>query len=343
MRIGIIGAGNVARAHLTAARTLPGLTIAGVYDIAADRARRLAGQVGSVAYDRPEPLYRDADAIIIASPNHTHARYALEAMGRHRPVLCEKPMATTAADAGEMLAEADRMPGLPHAVGFNYRFAPAVRQLRAVLDAGILGTPRLVSFAFRRDSALTRPAFTWRDSELGRSTSGALGDLGVHLIDLVRFLTTAEIEPRSCRTSLRTVVPIKDGMRVRVDDDAQVTGRLSNGADVTLIASKSAAAAEKGLRLRIVGDRAEAAYDSRHGTGYRLRTGERWVVHPLPGTPPLPDPAGEVYGWASTFRDQLQEWAGLFHGHAPRRRLADLRDGLRAQTVLQELLDSALV
>jgi glucose-6-phosphate 3-dehydrogenase len=274
----------------------------------------------------------------VASPNHTHTRYTLDAMGHGKPVLCEKPMATTLEDARQMTAAAARSPGLSHGVGFNYRYLPAVEQLRTLIATDRLGQLHFIDLAFKRDSALTRAAFTWRDSDLGQATSGALGDLGIHLIDLVSFLTGSQLDAGSCRLRLRTNVPLKEGREVRVDDDAYVSGRLLNGTYINLTASKSVGPEDTGLSMKIIAEHSEFVYHSRRGALYHLRPRARWEVGRLRGSPPLPDPPDEVYGWAGTFHAQIQEWAGLVVRQEQRRQLADISDGLRAQAVLGQLL-----
>ncbi|GIJ78827.1 glucose-6-phosphate 3-dehydrogenase [Micromonospora phaseoli] len=338
MRIGIVGAGNIARAHVNAIHLLPHTELVGVHDIAPDRAAAAATRFGCSAFDRLDSLYDQIDGVIIASPNHTHAELATEAIARGKHVLCEKPMTVTVGQARELtdMAEAS---GLSCGISFNYRYLDVVHEVRRIVDDGVLGRPLFIEVSFQRSSALTRRHFTWRDSEVGLSTSGALGDLGVHLLDLLPFMFGSAVEARNCRIKLRTNVPEREGRPVRVDDYAFVGGHLTNGVYFTMVASKSALPEDVGLSLRIVGEGSEFSYHSRDGAAYHLRSAVRWERRPLRQRRPLADPVGEVTGWGSTFHHQLREWSDLVHGRRPRTRLADFADGLRAQTILADLLE----
>jgi glucose-6-phosphate 3-dehydrogenase len=326
--------------HMSAVTANPHTTIVGVYDVATGRAEEAARAFGCAAFDSWERLYAEADGIIIASPNDTHAQYALDALGHGKHVLCEKPMTTTLADARKLAHLASRC-DVTAGVGFNYRYLAVARALRRILRSGDLGGVLFAELALMRSSALTRTAFTWRDSAQGRSTSGALGDLGVHLFDTLRFLFDAELDPSSWKIRLRTDVPEKEGQTVHVDDSAFVSGRLINGPHFHVVVSKTSLPEDRGLSLRLVGEKADFSYRSTDTTGtYRLRTRISWVEHAL-GAVQLDDPPGEVPGWTATFHAQLADWANTATGRASRSRLATFADGLRTQEVLDGLLRAA--
>jgi glucose-6-phosphate 3-dehydrogenase len=121
MKLGIIGAGKIAAMHMAAVRANPDAFLVGVYDVSDDAARAAAQRFACKAFSTPEALYPCVDGVIIATPNHTHAEIAVEAMQHHRHVLCEKPMATTIAQATEM-ARVAALSDLACYVGFNYRY-----------------------------------------------------------------------------------------------------------------------------------------------------------------------------------------------------------------------------
>lgn len=337
MRIGIIGAGNIAAAHVRAMRELDGVEAAGVYDPDRARAEALVLGTPATAFDSPEELHAAVDGVIIASPNRSHFDHACAALAHGRHVLCEKPMAVTPRQTAEM-AERAEASGLVCAVGFNYRYLPVAQELRRRIAAGDFGRILHADLAFKRGSALTRKSYTWRDGGEELATSGALGDLGVHLIDLLEFLFGHPLDPDASLVKLRTNVPAKEGRTVHVDDHAFVGGRLHDGAYVTLTASKSALPDDLGLSLRIIGERQEATYRSATGPVLWLRSGVEWTEVKLLGGNRLPDPAGEVDGWSDTFVHQLEEWADAMAGVRRPRSLAGFPDGHRAQTALDRLL-----
>jgi glucose-6-phosphate 3-dehydrogenase len=339
MRIGIIGAGNVAAAHTRAIGANAAAALAGLYDIAPERAASAASQFACRSFASPEEMYDQVDGVIIASPNHTHASFAKQALGRRKHVLCEKPMTTTVDEARRMTGLAERS-GLVCCVGFNYRHLEVVQEIRKMLADGQLGTILFAELGLRRSSALTRTVYTWRDSSIGGLTSGALGDLGVHLIDLIRFLFGSDVRTDTCRIKLQINVPEREGRQVEVDDYAFLSGHLDSGVFFNLAASKASPPEEQGFSLRIIGDRKELSYHSRDGTSYRLRSRVVWEERRLARQGRLADPPGEIIGWGDTFYHQLAAWNAAASLGAASATLAGFSDGLRTQEILNRLLAS---
>ncbi|MFE2296934.1 Gfo/Idh/MocA family protein [Streptomyces sp. NPDC059445] len=337
MRVGIVGAGGIGHTHARAVAASDTASLAGVFDLDQDKAWALAHAMGTTAFTTPADLYEAADGVVIASPNRTHADYAHEAIATGLSVLCEKPMAVSLAQATGMRTLAADAPGIC-AMGFNYRYLQVIRETRRHIDEGTLGRILHVDVAFKRASALTRKHFTWRDSAEERLTSGALGDLGVHLIDLLHFLFGGPVDPAACQVALRTKVARKGSRTVEVDDHTFVSGRLRTGPSFTLTASKASQPHETGLTLALTGTRGELTHDSKDGPVLQLRTGVDWEQIKLLGTARLDDPSGEVTGWADSFVDQLHDWTRAVTAAPGPRTLADFEDGHRAQQVLQDLL-----
>ncbi|MFE5243325.1 MULTISPECIES: Gfo/Idh/MocA family protein [unclassified Streptomyces] len=338
MRVGIIGAGNIGRVHARAvlASADDGVSLAGLFDVDQGRAGALAAELGTRAFASLGELHGATDGIVVASPNRTHAAYAGEALAHGRHVLCEKPMATSLAETAEMLRLSSGATGVS-CVGFNYRYLPAVREIRRRIEEEEIGRVLHVAVALRRSSAVTRARFTWRDGPAERSTSGALGDLGVHLVDMLHFLFRSPVDTGSCRVGLQTRVATKEGHEVMVDDHAFVSGGLTDGPHFTLTASKSSAPDELGLAVTVTGSRGDLSYHSRDGQILLVRTGVDVEPVKLLGPARLPDPPGEVTGWGDSFLEQLQEWAGAASGTRPEV-LAGFGDGHLAQRVLEDLL-----
>ncbi|OSZ60029.1 oxidoreductase [Streptomyces pharetrae CZA14] len=337
MRVGIIGAGGIGRVHAEAVRAGTGVSLSGVYDVDRDRACALAGALRTRAFGSPHELYEASTGVIIAAPNRTHAGYAREALENGRSLLCEKPMAVSLAEAADMRTRAAASAAVC-AMGFNYRYLGVVQEARRRITDGTLGRVLHADIAFTRPSALTRKHVTWRDGEAERCSSGALGDLGVHLIDLLHFLFDSSIDLTRCRVGLQTKVPRKGGVEVKVDDHAFVSGLLEDGPSFTLTASKATRPEHTGFTLALTGSRGDLVHHSQDGPVLHARTGVDWEPVKVLGPGRLADPAGEVPGWADSFVDQLHAWAGAVTGSRPPASVADFDTGYRAQRVLEELL-----
>jgi len=163
-------------------------------------------------------------------PNAVHAEPTIAAAKAGKHVLCEKPLALDAAEAQRMWAEAESA-GVVHMTGFNYRFVPAVRLAREILESGQLGdvvhfrARYLQSWGWEADESV------WR-FDRAQAGTGAIGDLGAHIIDIARYLV-GEIDAVSAVVT--TFVPGR-----RVDDHFAATVEFENGVVGTLEASRLA-------------------------------------------------------------------------------------------------------
>ncbi len=246
VRIGVLGCGNIARAaHL---RSLAGSTGAKVVAIAdADAAslsaaRALAPDAKCVAHYSDVLAEPDVDAVIIALPPAMHAEATVSALQRGKHVYVEKPLATTVADAARVITTWQGS-GLTGMIGFNYRFNPIVRQARSRIAAGAIGQPIAVRTVF---ATPRRTMPSWKQQ---RGTGGgALLDLAVHHIDLVRFLLDAEV----AKVSAEIHSTSSD------QDTAFLQLRLTNGVTAQSMCSLSAIEED---RIEIYGSNAKVTID----------------------------------------------------------------------------------
>jgi len=186
VRVGIIGVGIMGADHArTLATQVPGATLQAIFDADAARAKAVAAETGAVSLAKgPVALINDPaiDAVILASPDSTHAPLTLAAIAAGKPVLCEKPLAPTAREALEIVAaEALRGKRLVQ-VGYMRRFDPAYVELKARLGSGALG-PALMFHCFHRNVA----APDWFDAKM------AIGNSAVHEFDIARWLLDTEL------------------------------------------------------------------------------------------------------------------------------------------------------
>jgi predicted dehydrogenase len=194
------------------------------------------------------------DFVSIVTPNHMHAPAARAFLERGFHVVCDKPLATTLADA-EMLCRLAAERGRVFAVTHNYAGYPMIKQARALVAAGELGTVRRVMAEYVQDW-LSAPVeqqgskqAAWRTDPAQSGPAGAVGDIGTHAEHLARYVTGLDLE--ALCADLHTFVPGR-----RLDDDASMLLRYQGGARGTLQCSQVATGEENTLRLRVYGDRA---------------------------------------------------------------------------------------
>jgi len=203
--VGMVGYAFMGRAHSQAWRTVdrvfelpvrPRLAaICGRDRAAAESAAARLGWAATETDWRALIARDDVQLIDIAAPGSLHAPVAIAALQAGKHVLCEKPLANTLAEAERMAAAADAAfpSGARAMVGFNYRRVPALALARRLVEQGRIGTLRHVRAVYLQDWLVDPDSpLTWR-LQAERAGSGALGDLGAHIVDLARFLTGDEI------------------------------------------------------------------------------------------------------------------------------------------------------
>ncbi len=249
--IGMFGYAFMGKAHTNAYKKLPYMIYPppAIPRLVAVAGRNEEGVKEAAARYGYEKYYLDWREMLMdpdiqlfdnGGPNNMHAEPTIAAANAGKHVLCEKPLARSADEARTML-DAVTKGGVKHMVGFNYRFVPAIRQAYELIKSGALG--EIYHFrAVYLQEWITDPNFPmiWRlDKKL--AGSGALGDLGAHIIDLARFLVG---EPKSVMAMTRTFIterPLSDGSgtgKVDVDDAFEAVVEFANGAVGTLEASR---------------------------------------------------------------------------------------------------------
>ena len=307
----------------------------------------------------------DVHLVDICTPGDSHAEIAIAALEAGKHVLCEKPLANSVAEAEAMVAaaEAARSRGQLAMVGFNYRRVPALTFARGLVADGRLGTLRHVRVSYLQDW-LVDPDFplTWR-LQREHAGSGALGDLGAHIVDLAQYLAGEVLVGVSAQ--METFVkerPRLDGASsgltasggplrgpVTVDDAAVFTGRLASGALATFEATRMASGRKNALRLEINGEFGSLAFDlerlnelSFHDHREPAATaGFRRIVVTEAEHPYLEGwwPPGHVLGYEHTFVHQARDLVeAIASGTDPRPSFAD---GLQVQRVLAAVEESA--
>ncbi|WP_373684411.1 Gfo/Idh/MocA family protein [Micromonospora thermarum] len=223
----------------------------------------------------------DVDVVDVCTPGDSHAEIALAALAAGKHVLCEKPLANTVSEARAMAAAAAtaQAAGVRSMCGFNYRRVPAVTMMRQLVADGRLGVIRHVRATYLQDW-IVDPQFplVWR-LQKDKAGSGALGDIGAHIIDLTQYVTGQLItgvsavtetfvkeRPLPAGSSGLAATVDGDGHRpatgpVTVDDAAVFVARLDGGALATYEASRFATGRKNALRVEINGSLGSVVFD----------------------------------------------------------------------------------
>ncbi len=237
VKVGVIGCGSIARfRHLPEYHTHPNVEIIAVCDVALERAQSVAQTYGAKAYTDYIELLNDEEinAVSICTPNVFHAPMSIAALQAGKHVLCEKPMATTIEDA-ERMNEATNVSGKILMIGHNQRFVPSHQKAKAMIAKGELGK----IYSFRTAFGHSGPedwSIDGKDSwffKKDQAVIGAMGDLGVHKADLLRFILGEEM------MEVAAFVDTSAKKETNVDDTAVCILRTESGIIGTLAASWS--------------------------------------------------------------------------------------------------------
>ncbi|WP_030815711.1 Gfo/Idh/MocA family protein [Streptomyces sp. NRRL F-2799] len=364
LRIGMVGYAFMGAAHSQGWRTAgrvfdlprePVLSVLCGRD--ADAVRAAAERHGWAATEtdwRALIARDDVDLVDICTPGDSHAEIALAALAAGKHVLCEKPLANTVEEAEAMAeaAETAYVRGQLAMVGFNYRRVPAIALARRMITEGRLGTLRHVRVGYLQDWLVDPESpLTWRLRKEAAG-SGALGDLGAHVIDVAQYLAGDKLAGVSALTE--TFVrrrPLAEGGSgpVTVDDAAVFTGRFASGALASFEATRYATGRKNALRIELNGERGSLAFDlerlnelSFHdGTEAGAHAGFRRILVTEPDHPYLDAwwPPGHGLGYEHTFVHQARD---LVHAIAEGRKpVPSFVDGLEVQRVLAAVEESA--
>ena len=197
-----------------------------------------------------------ADVVAIMTPNDSHHDFAMAALGRGFDVICDKPMTNTLAEAEAVHARVQQT-GLVFCLTHNYTGYPMVRQARAMVDAGLLGTIRMLQVEYvqggRAKAGPGRRA--WKEDPVRGGPSLVMGDIGTHAHNLSRFITGLEV----CEVAaeIGAIVPGRvthdfAGAMLRLANPAN-TGDGFSGARGSFWVTQAAAGVENGLRIRVSG------------------------------------------------------------------------------------------
>jgi predicted dehydrogenase len=271
LRIGIAGAGGIARYHANNFRDTGRVTLAAVADVDRNAAEAFAAQYGiPQVYDDAERMIAEADlqAVTICTPDSSHHPLTLAALRAGLPVLCEKPLAMNVTQAREMVAAAARA-GVLTAVNFSHRARPGLQLLRRLIAGGHLGKISHFEISYLQswlmsDASLASPAMRWRLDKTV-AAAGALGDLGIHMTDMARFLVGDFASV--CGLVWHDAHEHHAGeggpaIQVTVDAAGAYLAEFANGAMGVFHTSRTAPGRGDFMRIEIYGELGSAAFNA---------------------------------------------------------------------------------
>jgi predicted dehydrogenase len=345
LRVAIIGAGMIGRAHARAFRALeasfqPPPAHIQLSVVADSEATLLKDAQRRWEFERTTTDWRsvadaaDVDVAVVALPNFQHAEVVQALLARGKHVLCEKPLASSLGDSRAMLHAAQQA-GVVHGVGFNVRRFPAIAALREQIERGTLGEIRQFSARYLTDYAASpETPFTWR-YQRNLAGSGALGDIASHIIDLAHYLVgdltgvagaalltsiTERFVPSGHVTGHAHAATTGERKPVDTDDLGSFTATFPSGAVASFRFSRIATGYRNSAAFEVVGSKGAAEFDSERAAEFQLYlengdaslNGFRRVVvgaqHPYFAQVTAMAVAGVGYGYSETYVAQAYEF-----------------------------------
>jgi predicted dehydrogenase len=362
----IVGTGFMGRVHTEAIRRLGNVAVAGVVASTAEKAERFAADF---CIEHSGANYSDflsdstIDSVHICTPNSLHCEMALAALRAGKHVLCEKPLASTVAEAQQMIALANQKK-LAHCTLYNIRSYPQVQNMRRLCESRELGEILVVQGTYSQDWLLYDTDWNWR---IESPPSRTFADIGTHWCDLIEHITgkritalcadlqtfhkTRKKPPGSVETFAGKVLRPSEFAEVRIDteDFAAMIFRLGEKARGAVTVSQVAAGRKNRLFVEIYGSEGSAAWNAeapdelwlgRRNTPNQivvkdptLLTNEAAMYADLPG--------GHSEGYDDTFK---QTFRRFYRSVADRNAPAEyptFLDGLRQMKVLAAVLESS--
>lgn len=269
--VGLIGTGYMGKCHALAWTGVhavfgdgPTIRLAHLSEITADLAATRAAEFGfarSGADWRALVADPEVDVVSVTTPNQFHAEMAVAALEAGKHVWCEKPMATSLADAVRM-RDAARASGRVAVLGYNYIQSPMVRQIEAILAAGTIGPVNHFRVEMDEDYMADAAApFGWKSD--AASGYGALDDFGVHPVSLIHALLGRIVRVLGHQSKPYATRPLPGGgtRNVETHDIASVLCELDSGASGVIALSRSAWGRKGRIAVQIFGERGSIVFD----------------------------------------------------------------------------------
>jgi predicted dehydrogenase len=369
--MGIVGVGFVGPHHIDAVRRLGYVDVVAVADMNEKLAREKADQLHvPKAYGDYQALLDDPAIQVVhnATPNYLHYPVNVAAINKGKHVICDKPLAMTAAEARKLVDLATKA-GIVHGVTFGYRGNPLVQHARAAIAKGAIGRPHFLHGYYLQDWLLKDTDYSWRLEPDKSGISSALGDIGSHWCDLAQHVSGLRIthvlgditttvpkrkKPRGAREAFQTKGSDDsfELVDIKVEDLASVLLRFDNGAKGAFSVGQVCAGHKNDLLLEICGSVKSLRW--RQEDQNALWIGNRDVSNELlqkdpaliePEARPFAHlPGGHQEGWPDANFNVMQTIYGAISSGGQGARpaaMATFEDGYRANAIVEAIIDSA--
>ena len=365
LRTAIIGTGFVGRVHLEAIRRLGFVEVAAIVDPALSAEAAAAMGVTTASFDQVL-ADKSIQAVDICTPNAMHAPMAKRALEAGKNVLCEKPLATSAAAAAELVALAAAKK-LRTCTCHNLRYYPMVQQMRRMREAGELGEIRIVQGTYSQDWLFYDTDYNWRIEATDNGPSRCVADIGSHFCDMAEHVTGLRIS-RVCadlhtfyktRRKPKGAIETFTGKTLQADnytsypvnteDMGMVMFRMGENTRGSYVASQVSVGRKNRLSIEIYGSKAGVAWDqetpNQLWVGHRNSPNEIIIKDPsllkdaARSYADLPGGHGEGYG--DTFKQMFRRFYQSLLDPNAHAEYPQFADGLRQLTILEAELASS--
>jgi len=370
IRVGVIGTGFIGPAHIEALRRLGNIEVAALADINEQTARAKAEMLNVPRfYGDYKEMLADGDikAVHICTPNNLHYQMSKEALDAGKHVVCEKPLAITAAEAKELVDLAAKKKAV-NAVHFNIRYYPLMRQVRLMVSKGEMGDIFAVQGSYLQDWLFYPTDYNWRLEPGMSGKSRAIADIGSHWIDLIEYVSGLKIVEVFAdfatfhKTRKKPLKPVETyagkilkpedykDVPINTEDYATVVLHFDNGGRGVLTVSQVAAGRKNRLYFEMDGSKKAVAWESEKPNelwiGRRDGSNEQMMRDPSLVYPEVRElisfPGGHNEGFPDTSKQMFKEIysyiaAGDFKA-APK--FPTFKDGLREMVLCEKILES---
>ncbi|MHC4242996.1 MAG: Gfo/Idh/MocA family protein [Planctomycetota bacterium] len=369
IKVGVIGTGFIGPAHIEGLRRLGNIEVAALAECSPELAESKARSLGIEEYygDYKELLKKkDIQSIHICSPNYLHYQMAKKALEAGKHIICEKPLAISAAEAEELVDLADKK-GLVNAVNFNIRYYPLSRQMRTMVEKGDMGDILAVQGSYLQDWLFYQTDYNWRLEPGQSGKSRAIADIGSHWMDLIEYITGLKIKELCAdfatfhKIRKKPLKPVEtyagkvlqpedyEDMPIDTEDYATVLFRFENDARGVMTVNQVAAGRKNRLFFELNGSKKSIAWESESPNqiwiGRRDGNNEIMMRDPslvYPETMSLIDyPGGHNEGFPDTFKQMFKEVYSYISGEQSAGAcFPTFKDGLREIVLCETIMES---
>ncbi|MQY76077.1 MAG: gfo/Idh/MocA family oxidoreductase [Spirochaeta sp.] len=370
LKVGVIGKGFIGPAHIEALRRLGTIEVVALAGTDEVESRAKAGQLGvRESYGDYKRLLanKELEVIHICSPNNLHYPMVKEALAAGKHVVCEKPLAVSVEQGKELLELAEKK-SLVHAVHFNIRYYPLIRQLKMMVDRGEFGEIFAIHGSYLQDWLFYPYDYNWRLDPALSGKSRAVADIGSHWIDLIEYVSGLKINEVFAdfatfhKTRKKPLKPLatyagkllkpEDYQDINIDteDYATVLFRFQNKAKGVMTVNQVAAGRKNRLYFEMDGSKKSAAWDSEAPNqmwiGRREGNNEILMKDPAlvyPECTNLIDyPGGHNEGFPDTLKQIFKEIYSYIRDSSRKSKppFPTFKDGLRELVLGEKILES---